>query len=90
METEVKKITEEQLQTIRTQQKDLSTILTNIGILESQKHSSLHQLVELNKAIEESKVELQKEYGDVNINLEDGSYSTNEEKDVVEEVEIEE
>lgn len=85
----MKKIKDEQLETIRTQQKDLSTILTNIGILESQKHSSLHQLAELNKTIEESKVELQKEYGDININLEDGSYSE-EEKEEVKEVEFEE
>ena len=75
MEAEVKKITEEQLETLSKQQKDLSDILTNIGILESQKHSYLHQLADINKSIEDFKVELQGQYGSVNINLQDGSYT---------------
>ena len=75
METEIKKITEEQLQTLSKQQKDLSEILTNIGVLESQKHSYLHQLAEVNKNVEEFKSELQEQYGSVNINLQDGSYT---------------
>jgi hypothetical protein len=75
METEVKKITEEQLETLSKQQKDLSDILTNIGILESQKHSYLHQLADVNKSIEDFKLELQEQYGSVNINLQDGSYT---------------
>ncbi len=75
METEVKKITEEQLETLSKQQKNLSDILTNIGVLESQKHSYLHQLAEVNKEVEEFKLELQEQYGSVNINLQDGSYT---------------
>ena len=71
----VKQITKEQLSTIVTQQKELNSLLTNIGILESQKHSLLHQLGEVNKVIEDYKVELQEEYGAININLEDGSYT---------------
>lgn len=79
----VKQITQEQLSKIVDQQKDLQTLLANIGILESQKHGFLHQLGELNKAIEDFKGELEAEYGAVNINLEDGSY-TEIEKPVVE------
>jgi len=71
----VKQITKEQLEKIVTQQKDLQTLLTNIGVLESQKHGFLHQLGEVNKAIEEFKGELETEYGAININLEDGSYT---------------
>lgn len=72
MENKIKK---EHLDTIVAQQKDLNTLLTNIGMLESQKHSYLHKIADVNKAIEDFKVEMQKEYGDVNINLEDGSYT---------------
>ena len=75
METEVKKITEEQLSTLSKQQKDLSDILTNIGVLESQKHSYLHQLADINKSVEDFKLELQEQYGSININLQDGSYT---------------
>jgi len=71
----VKQITPEQLQTITSQQKDLNTLLTNIGIVESQKHGFLHQLRDLNETIETFKNELQAQYGAVNINLEDGSYT---------------
>lgn len=74
MET-VKQITQEQLERVVAGQKDLNAILTNIGVLESQKHSYLHQLADTNKSIEEFKMELEKEYGAININLEDGSYT---------------
>ena len=78
-----KQITTEQLEKIVAGQKDLSAILSNIGVLESQKHGFLHQLADLNKSIEEFKAELETEYGAININLEDGSY-TEIEKPVVE------
>jgi predicted nucleic acid-binding Zn-ribbon protein len=74
------KIKQEQLETIRTQQKELNTLLNNIGVLESQKHSLLHKLADVNKAIDEFKTELFQEYGNVNINIEDGSYSEMETK----------
>ena len=69
------KITQEQLKTIVDQQKDMNTLLTKIGLLESQKHGFLHQIAEVNKRVEDFKAELQKEYGDININIEDGSYT---------------
>jgi hypothetical protein len=61
----VKQITKEQLEKIVAQQKDLQTLLTNIGVLESQKHGFLHKIKELNEAIEnedyEYCIKLQKE-----------------------------
>jgi len=69
-----KKITKEQLEKIVLQQKDLGTLLTNMGVLETQKHSLLHQVADLNKDIEDFKAVLESEYGAININLEDGSY----------------
>jgi predicted nucleic acid-binding Zn-ribbon protein len=73
--SETKKITEDQLEKIVSQQKDLNMLLGNIGVLETQKHSLLHQVAELNKNIEDFKAELEAEYGAININLEDGSYT---------------
>jgi hypothetical protein len=75
METEIKKITAEQLEKINAGQKDLQAILVNIGIVESQKHGYLHQLADLNKSIEDFKAEIEAEYGPININLQDGSYT---------------
>jgi hypothetical protein len=75
----VKQITAVQLETIVNQQKDINALLTNIGILESQKHGFLHQLADVNKAVEDYKNLLQEEYGPININLEDGTYTVIEE-----------
>ena len=71
----VKQITAVQLETIVNQQKDINALLTNIGIVESQKHGFLHQLADVNKAVEDYKNILQEEYGPININLEDGTYT---------------
>tara|TARA_R100001510_G_C7525766_1_gene119348 strand:+ start:228 stop:464 length:237 start_codon:yes stop_codon:yes gene_type:complete len=68
------KITEEQLNKIKDQQSKLNEIINEIGILETTKHSHLHHIAEINKDIEEFKNELEKEYGAININLEDGTY----------------
>jgi len=75
MKSKVKKITKEQLKKIVSGQKDLQALLTNIGVIESQKHGYLHQLAEVNKSVEEFKKEIEAEYGPININLEDGSYT---------------
>jgi hypothetical protein len=75
MKSKVKKITKEQLEKIVSGQKDLQALLTNIGVIESQKHGYLHQLAEVNKSVEEFKKEIEAEYGPININLEDGSYT---------------
>lgn len=71
----VKQIKQEQLDKIVGQQTDLGKLLTNLGVLESQKHSLLHKVADLNKEIEDFKGVLEAEYGAVNINLEDGSYT---------------
>ena len=78
------KITDEQLSTIQEQQNNLSQVINEIGVLETRKHALLHQVAEINTNIEEVKAQLEKEYGAVNINLEDGTYTeiTKEEEEV--------
>lgn len=71
----VKQIKKEQLDKIVGQQTDLGKLLTNLGVLETQKHSLLHKVADLNKEIEDFKEVLETEYGAININLEDGSYT---------------
>ena len=70
-----KKITEEQLETVRKHHSELNELLINIGVIESQKHSMLHNLAEINKNVDEYKKYLESEYGSININLQDGSYT---------------
>lgn len=72
---EVSKITDEQLEVITKHQKDLNKALTNIGFLETQKHSLLHDYAGIVDDIEKYKKELEDVYGAININIEDGTYT---------------
>ena len=69
------KITDEQLKSINEGQKELMTIVNQIGILESQKHSLLHKVADANKVVEDLKAELEKEYGAIDIDLTTGEYT---------------
>ncbi len=71
----MKKIREDQLKKVVKQQNELSTILGQIGTLESQKHSLLHKIADVNQKVEEYKAELEEEYGVISINLETGEYT---------------
>ena len=79
---DVKKITDHQLKKVTDQQKRLNDVLTNIGVLEVQKHNLAQQVKNISEEIEKTKSELEEEYGKVNINLADGTY-----EEIVEEAE---
>jgi hypothetical protein len=81
MSKEVNKITEEQLKKVNEQQSQLSDMLRSLGVLDVQKHNVHQKINDLSKAIEETKEELEEEYGKVNINLKDGSYTPIEKED---------
>ena len=69
------KIKEEQLSKIQEQQQSLNQILNEVGYLEAQQHALLHKFAGINRDVEDYKTELNKEYGAVNINVEDGTYT---------------
>lgn len=75
------KITEQQLKKVNESQESLSTLVNQIGILETQKHGLLHNVAEANKKLEEIKAELEVEYGPVNIDLKTGEYEVIEKDD---------
>ena len=70
-----KKITQEELDNILGFQNRLYNLSTDVGILETQKHAILHELAGVNNEQEEYKKVLEDKYGQVNINLEDGTYT---------------
>jgi len=74
-------ITEDQLKTVKEQQTKLNEALRSIGILEVQKQNLAGKVQEVSKEIEATKKELEDEYGQVNIDLTDGSYSEIEKED---------
>ena len=67
-------ITKDQLEKIQGFQKKLNKLLNEVGFLEAQKAQVLGKFGEENKKTEDFKKELEKEYGSININLEDGTY----------------
>ncbi len=74
--SEVKQmITEDQLKKIQDFQKQLNKFLNEVGFLEAQKTAVLSKFHEVNKETEDFKKELEEEYGSININLEDGSFT---------------
>ncbi len=77
------KIKEDQLKKIQEQQAAVTKILNEVGYLEANKHGLLHELAGVNQEIEDFKGELEKEYGAVNINLEDGTYTVIEKEEEV-------
>ena len=76
------KITEKELEQLVSLKSKQDQTVFNIGALESQKHSALHSLAEINQEIENNKKALEDKYGKVSINLQDGTY-----EEIVEEAE---
>jgi len=74
-----KYIKEEQLETIKKQQNELTRHLRDIGFIETQKHSLLHKYAGIVEEVEEFKAGLEKEYGPINIDIESGKYTVIEE-----------
>jgi len=74
-------ITEKQLKTLQEQQGKLNEMLRTVGVLEVQKSNVSKEIEALSKEIDVTKKELEDEYGQVNINLQDGSYTEIEKED---------
>ena len=65
------KITDEQLEKVRAQVNVRGRLISDIGAVEAQKHDLLHALNNVMQKTKETADELEKEYGKININLED-------------------
>ena len=79
------KITEKELETVKEQQKKIQTVVYDLGALEARKFEISGALKDFTEALNTTKKELEEKYGQVNINLEDGSY-----EEIVEEVSTDE
>tara|TARA_R100001369_G_C3187194_1_gene142874 strand:- start:68 stop:337 length:270 start_codon:yes stop_codon:yes gene_type:complete len=65
-------ITVDQLAKIKKQQEEIAGLLRDIGYVETQKHVLNHKYAGIVQEMDDFKIELEKEYGAVNISLEDG------------------
>jgi hypothetical protein len=74
-------ITEEQLKNVQTTVNNINRSQMEIGKIESQKHSLLHQINGLQEELGRIQVELEKEYGTVDINIQTGEINYDVEAD---------
>ncbi len=74
-------ITDKELKSIKEQQDKVNTSLRNIGFIETQKHTLLHEYAKLIGEVEDSKKELEEKYGSISIDLDTGVYKPIEEKE---------
>lgn len=68
------KIEESELELTKELNTKLDQTVYQLGVIASQKHALLHSLADINKEVEHNKKVLEEKYGQVSINLEDGSY----------------
>lgn len=73
------KITEEQLKEILSTQEALNKIIAELGSIEVQKHALLHEFAGESDEMKNIKALLEKEYGQINIDLSTGEYTEIEE-----------
>ena len=74
-------ITNEQLKSVQTTISNINRSQMEIGKLESQKHSLLHQINGLQEELGKLQTELEKEYGTVDINIQTGEINYDVEAD---------
>ena len=76
--TEDLKVTDEQLKKLQEIVGAMNGATTRVGQIETQKHAVLHDLTLMRKDLMDFQTELEKEYGKVNVNIQDGTISERE------------
>tara|TARA_R100001509_G_C4875245_1_gene218309 strand:+ start:1671 stop:1904 length:234 start_codon:yes stop_codon:yes gene_type:complete len=69
------KIKKEELEQIVLVKKELDSVVSEIGVLETQKHALLHKVAEVNEKLANEKNKLEEAYGKISIDLETGDYT---------------
>lgn len=77
------KITQEQLEELQGYVGKLNNAASQIGNLEMQKHQIQHAAAEIQNDLNKFQQKLKEKYGDVQINIQDGTFKPIEEEEVV-------
>ena len=80
-EMKVNKITEKQLKTVTEQQTKMNDLLRHIGLLDVQKLNAHAAIKEVTVKIDETKKELEEQYGPSQYRFKDGTYTDIEQED---------
>ncbi len=85
MSETVNKIEDQELKTVKEQTGKLQQCIMDLGSLEVRKTEVMQAYAEFLKELDVTKKELEEKYGQVNINLQDGSYEEVKEEEKSEE-----
>ena len=69
------KIKQEELEKVTSIKKELDALVSEIGVVETQKHALLHKVAEVNEELSKEKEKLEESYGKISIDLETGEYT---------------
>ncbi len=69
------KIKQEELEAVTSIKKELDALVSEIGVIETQKHALLHKVAEVNESLAKEKKTLEEAYGKISIDLETGEYT---------------
>ena len=69
------KIKQEELEKVVSIKKELDALVSEIGVVETQKHALLHKVAEVNESLAKEKKVLEEAYGKISIDLETGEYT---------------
>ena len=68
------KLSKDELRKFRRQEEKKQAILHDLGLLATQSHTLSHMFAELSIKQEKNKKELEAKYGNIEVNLEDGTF----------------
>ena len=68
------KLSKDELKTFKDQEQKKQAILHDLGLLATQSHTLSHMFAELAMKQEQSKKDLEAKYGNIEVNLEDGTF----------------
>ena len=68
------KLSKDELKTFREQEEKKQAILHDLGLLATQSHTLSPMFAELSMKQEQSKKDLEEKYGNIEVNLEDGTF----------------
>jgi len=68
------KLSKDELKTFKDQEQQKQAILHDLGLLATQSHTLSHMFAELAMKQENNKKDLEAKYGNIEVNLEDGTF----------------
>ena len=68
------KLSKDELRKFRRQEEKKQAILHDLGLLATQSHTLSHMFAELSMKQEQNKKDLEKKYGNIEVNLQDGTF----------------